>query len=248
MTMQGFRFADNRRLRTICCALLFAVGACTAPEATIQLGGSLSVLTSGTSFTSDALPDDWFASGIIPDNHVAVSASLTSSTLSITSTTNSFLVARRVRANVLATPYMSWRWRFEPGKWQYHPVRIIVGFSGGGADPVEQGAFARLFPGSAIPVYDRVMSFLWAPSALMRGTLVRIETETNVQREAHYTVRGGAENVGVWWQETVDLATLYRTSWPDDRIDKSSIAFIGVSSTTALKPLTVFISDLRLSR
>lgn len=248
MTMPGFSFIMTKRLRIISCALLIALGACSAPEATIQLGGSLNVLASGTSFTTDTLPDDWFTSGRIPDNGVAVSASLGSSTLSITSTNNSFLVARRVRANVLATPYMSWRWRIEPGKWRYHPVRIIVGFSGGSTETVEPGTFAKLFPGSAIPVYDRVISFLWAPSALMRGTLTKIATKDNVQREAQYTVRGGAENVGVWWTETVDLSALYRTSWPGDQLDKSRVSFIGVSSKTAKKPYTAFIADLRLSR
>ncbi len=234
--------------RLIQSAPLLALAACSAPEATIQLGGSLNVLAMAKSFTVDNLPDDWFTSGKIATNAIAVSTSLAASTLSITSGSTPFLAARRVRANMLATPYLSWRWRLAPGNWKFHPVRIIVGFSGGSNETVDQGAFARLFPATAIPVFDRVMSFLWAPSALMRGTLVHIKTKDQIQREAHYTVRGGAENVGVWWPETVDLASLYRKSWPRDKTNNARVRFIGVSSVASQNQLTAYISDLRLSR
>ena len=228
--------------------LVLLLASCSAPEATIQLGSSLSILSAGTSFSADTLPDDWFKSGTIPKDGVAVSASLGSSTLSVTSAERPYLAARRIRANVLATPYLSWRWRLQPGTWEYHPVRLIVGFAGGSTETVEQGTLAKLFPGTSLPTYDRVMSLLWAPSALVRGTLIGIETEDQILREAHYTVRGGPENVGVWWNEAVDLATLYRRSWPDDQINQSRVAFIGVASTASKKALTVYISDLRLSR
>ncbi|NQW01926.1 MAG: DUF3047 domain-containing protein [Rhodospirillales bacterium] len=225
----------------------FALSACSLPEATIQLGSSLSILPAHSSFAVDELPDDWFTHGTIPADKVSASASLGSSSLSVSSAHTPFLVARRVRANLHATPYLSWRWRVEPGKWQYHPVRLVVGFSGGGGTPADPSVFARLFPGSAIPAYDRVISFVWAPSALMRGTLVQLPSQPEL-REAQYMVRGGMENVGRWWPETVDLAALYRRSWPDDRINATRIAFIGVSAAPSTPAFQAYLADLQLSR
>lgn len=229
-------------------AVVTMLSACSAPEATIQLGGSLSVFPIGTSLELDNLPDDWFTRGNISDDRVGGSAKLGSSTVSITSATAPYLIARRVNANMLATPYLSWRWRFDPGKWSYHPVRLVVGFWGGGTEPAQQGIISHLFPSSSIPVYDRVMSFLWAPSALMRGNLVRVNSEQSSVREAHYMVRGGAENIAKWWTETVDLASIYKQSWPKDQINGVRVAFIGISSTSSKHKLRAYLSDLRLSR
>ena len=33
---------------------------------------------------------------------------------------------------------------------------------------------------------------------------------------ARYVVRGGRENLGRWWQESVDLSALYARAWPGD--------------------------------
>jgi len=231
----------------LCASAVLLLTGCSVPEATIQLGGSLSILPTGSSFNTNALPDDWFTRGRIPDNTVAGSSSLVASTLSVSSAKAPFLVARRVTANVLATPYLSWRWRMEPGKWQYHPVRIVIGFVGGGDEPPKKTIVSRLFPATAIPAYNRVISLIWAPSALMRGTLVQLSSQ-NQLREAQYMVRGGPENVGKWWPETVDLASLYQRSWPADQISQIRIAFIGISSTGTPSPFKMYLADLRISR
>ena len=231
----------------LCCGLVLFLAGCAVPEATIQLGGSLSVLPTGSSFDTDDLPDDWFSRGHIPENTVAGSSSLGASTLSVSSATAPFLVARRVKANLLATPYLSWRWRMEPGKWQYHPVRIVIGLVGGGAEAPKKTMVSRLFPASAIPAYDRVISLIWAPSALMRGTLVQLPSQNHL-REAQYVVRGGPENVARWWPETVDLAALYQRSWPADQLNQARIAFIGISSAATASPFKMYIANLQLSR
>jgi hypothetical protein len=90
---------------------------------------------------------------------------------------------------------------------------------------------------------------LWAPSALMRGNLKPIPpSHKSNKREAHYMVRGGAENVGFWWPETVDLASLYKLSWPTDTQSSVQVRFIGVTSAASKSRVTTFLSDLRLSR
>lgn len=229
-------------------ALILSLGACSAPQAPIQLGGSLNILSSGTTIDIDELGDDWVAEGDIPEGAFALSNALGTSTVAITSSQKPFRVIRRVKANLLATPYLSWRWRLVPGKWQYHPVRIVVGFAGGGANSIPGTPFSKLFPGSSLPVYDRLISFLWAPSALMRGNLVQLPDNQPAPRKAQYMVRGGAENVGVWWPETVDLASLYTLSWPTDQTVSARVSFIGISALASELPFTAYVSDLRLSR
>lgn len=228
---------------------LFTINACTVHEATIQLGGSLNIFSTDQLFDIAHIPDDWVVSDNIPTKAIFATSTLGSSTVSIISAANQYHFARRVQASLLATPYLSWRWKLQAGKWKYHPVRIIVGFSGGGATPSPPTLFNKLFPGPALPPHDRVLSFLWAPSALMRGYLKPIPNSgKSSKKESHYVVRGGTENVGFWWHDTVDLASLYKSSWPTDAQELVQIRFIGVDSGASKSQITTYISDLRLSR
>ena len=235
--------------RFFCAALLFALTACSAPEATIQLGGSLSVLSITEPFDIDELPDGWVTRGNIPQGAVAGNMALGISTFAVTSSNEPFLIARRISANLLATPYLSWRWRLESGNGEYHPVRIIIGFAGGGSETIPYRTLSKLFPGTTLPDHDRMLSLIWAPSALMRGSLSSANTDKASDiREAHYIVRGGAENTGFWWPETVDLASLYKMSWPTDKQTSTHVTFIGLSSAPSKSQLSAYITDLRLSR
>ncbi len=229
-------------------AIFLALTACSAPQATIQWGGSLNVLSNTSPYDADNLPDDWVLSGTTHSHSITAAKSLGSQTLSVISAPTAFSLVRRVEANLLATPYLSWRWRLSPGEWQYHPVRIVVGFAGGGSEPIPQSTFGKLFPGTTFPSHDRTLIFLWAPSALMRGTLTQMETKSSFRRQAEYVVRGGAENVERWWQETVDLAALYKRSWPTDQAHLARIRFVGIASAPSASALTTFLSDIRLSR
>lgn len=241
--------ALHRHIKQLLCGCAFlTLAACIAPQASIQWGGSLDVLSTNAPFNAHDLPNDWVLSGTIRNHSVTGAKSLGSHTISVISGPTAFALVRRIHANLLATPYLGWRWRLAPGKWQYHPVRIVVGFAGGGTEPIPQSTFSKLFPATSFPQHDRVLSFLWAPSALMRGTLVQLDTENTYRREAQYVVRGGNENVEKWWQETVDLESLYKRSWPSDRANMARISFVGISSAISPSALTMFLSDVRLSR
>jgi hypothetical protein len=228
---------------------LFAMTACTTSEATIQLGGSLNIFPSGQLFDINNISDDWVVSDNIPKGAIFSTYSLGSSTVSVISAANHYHFVRRVKASLLATPYLSWRWKLQPGKWKDQPVRIIVGLSGGNTPSPPPTLFNKLFPGRSLPPHDRVLSFLWAPSALMRGNLKPIPNYgKSTKREAHYVVRGGTENVGFWWQDTVDLASLYKLSWPTDTHSLVQVRFIGVDSVESKFQITSHISNLQLSR
>lgn len=243
---KGFRPRAARFSASLAVCLVFV--ACSPPEAGIQLGGSLSVLPIGAAFDDQSLPDDWITSGHIPDGHLAGNSKLGSATLSVTATSSPYIVARRVKANVLATPYLSWKWQLQKGNWKYHPISLVVGFRGGGETKPRTGLTDALFPSRSFPKFDRLLVMQWAPSALMRGSLKTSPMSSGEIRRSVYTVRGGPENAGRWWTETVDLSALYQKSWPSDQISASRIAFIGVASAQTTVPATAFISDLRLSR
>lgn len=228
---------------------LLALFACSATDATIQLGGSLNVFSTNKAFVITDLPDDWVTRGKISKRAVSATSALGSTTVSVTSAPKPYLFARRIQASLLATPYLSWRWKLQSGSQGNHPIRIVIGFSEGGAAPIERSTFTQLFPGSALPRHDRVLTLLWAPSALMRGNLEPIAVSGKSKKlEAHYAVRGGAENIGFWWPETVDLASLYKSSWPTDTQSSVQVRFIGVTSAASKFRMTAFFSDLRLSR
>jgi hypothetical protein len=227
----------------------FTITACTVPAATIQIGGSLNVFSTDQLFDVAHIPDDWVVSDNIPKEAFFGTSTLGSSTVRVKSAPNQYHFARRVHANLLATPYLSWRWKLQPGKWKYNPVRIIVGFSGGSATTTTPTLLDKLFARTALPPHDRILSFLWAPSALMRGNLKQIPNVGKISiREAHYVVRGGTENVGFWWHDTVDLDSLYKSSWPNDRHSLVQVRFIGVVSVASESQITTYISNLRLSR
>jgi hypothetical protein len=228
---------------------LFTITACTVPGATIQLGGSLNVFSTEQLFDNTKIPDDWIVSDSISKRSISAASTLGTRTVKFISAANQYHFVRRVKASLLATPYLSWRWKLQPGKWKHHPIRIIVGFADGNAFPKPPTLLKKKIPETSLPTHDRMLSFLWAPSALMRGNLNPIpNSEKSTKQEAHYVVRGGTENVGFWWHDTVDLASLYNLSWPNDGHSLVQVQFIGIDSATSQSPITTYISDLRLSR
>ena len=228
---------------------LLTTTACSTPEATIQLSGTLNVFSTEQLFDTNRISNDWVLSDRIPKGAISSTSTLASNTVKFISATNQYHFVRRVKANLLATPYLSWRWKLQPGKWKHHPIRIIVGFDDVNTISQPPTLLEKIFPEPILPSHNRVLYLLWAPSALMRGNLEPIPSfGNNTKQKSRYVVRGGTENVGFWWHDTVDLASLYSLSWPNDGNSLVQVSFIGIDSVTSQSPITTYISDLRLSR
>ena len=131
-----------------------------------------------------------------------------------------YVVAQDTSANLFLTPYLRWLWHVDdPGQVQ-HPVRLVIGFLTGKPGPTGKQPTAV---GSLAPA-DRLLLINWGTSALQRGAF---QPPTTQQSIPQYTMRGGAEHSGKWWPETVDLAKLYRRSWPGDDLSTVRLSFIG---------------------
>ena len=86
----------------------------------------------------------------------------------------------------------------------------------------------------------------WGDSALNRGSLTPAAADKPGMRL--YVARGGRENAGTWWLETVDLSQIYSRAWPDDDIGKTRVTFIGLAAAGGPTPGAAYISGVKLSR
>jgi hypothetical protein len=168
--------------------------------------------------------------------------------LKITNAEDTFIVVRRTKAMMLATPFLSWSWFIEPPSTSgYHPVRLVIGFYGGNPASRSRGSQPFRWLESSLPAHDRAISLTWGESALQRGTLTT-PPPGSTNAAARYTVRGGRENAGSWWLETVDLSDLYRQVWPKDDSAKAQVVFIGIAAAAGRAPAPAHVSGIILSR
>lgn len=228
--------------------LSVAAGCAVVPRATVDPRGLLEVLGPTPGWTPGALPGDWIVDGYRPPSggELSVKPAQGVPSLRIVNGAESFLVVRRTRAFLLASPYLSWAWNVEPQSESLHPVRLIVGFHGGDPKSPSWGSQPFVWTGSALPPHDRALVIAWGDSALQRGTLVR--PAAGERSSPRYIARGGRENAGSWWLETIDLAKLYAETWPGDEVGKASIVFIGIAAAGGRPPAAAHVSGVVLSR
>jgi hypothetical protein len=197
---------------------ILVVACAVPPSAVVGPEGRLDVLAPPADFTLSPPPADWETpvaspaalAGVRVVRHDGVPA------LRIATGGAPFLALRRTRAMLLASSYLSWSWNMESHGGPFHPVHLLVGFSGGPAN----GGQAR----GGLPEHDRLLALTWSETALRRGDF---PLPAAVPR---YVVRGGRVNTGTWWVETIDLADLYARAWPDDDRTRVEVAFIAIAS------------------
>jgi len=228
--------------------LTLGLSACTPPGALSDPGMTQDVMTLPADFNITDLPDGWMLSGDAALGQISPSIVDPRHEFKITSSATGFALTRKTDARLPVMPFLSWRWNPIPGDWTYHPVRLLVGFNEGGKHPAKHTGLARLFPGLSLPPHDRTLSIVWGPSALQRGNLIHLKGKKSGPKEAYYTVRGGPENTGRWWSETVDLSRLYAKAWPNDNVHGAKIVFVGIGVAGSRHPRTSLIGDIRLSR
>ncbi|OHC75338.1 MAG: hypothetical protein A3G18_03925 [Rhodospirillales bacterium RIFCSPLOWO2_12_FULL_58_28] len=229
-------------------AIIAVLSGCAAPPSTvIEPEGKLEVLDVVQGFSPGDLPGSWVVEGAgnVVKTQLAVVEKDGVKALKITNSPAGFIVARRTKAMLLATPFLTWAWNMAPHGSGFHPVRVVVGFSGDAQKSGSWGKSASL-PGSALPPHDRALAFTWGDTALQRGTLIKPTAKENVA--PLYTVRGGRENAGSWWLEAVDLSELYARVWPGEEQGGVQVVFIGVASAGGHEPSAAHVSEIKLSR
>jgi len=231
-------------------AMLLILAGCAVKQANVAPEGLLSVLGPFSGFSPVDLPDDWAVekNGTLDESHLQIITKDGVPSLKITNAEESFVVVRRTKAMMLATPFLSWSWFIEPPSTPgYHPVRLVIGFYGGDPASRSRGSEPFRWLGSSLPAHDRAISLTWGESALQRGTLAA-PPSGSTNAAPRYTVRGGRENAGSWWLETVDLSDLYRQVWPRDDGAKAQVVFIGIAAAAGRAPAPAHVSGIILSR
>ncbi len=228
--------------------LIAGIVSCAEPSAYNAPSGTMDVLGPVPAFEPNAVPLDWVTEGKVDRGQLAVVEREGVPALRVVNGKNNFVTAKPTRASLLATPYLSWSWNMEPQESGTHPVRLVVGFHGGNSDTSLLGSSPLVGRDIILPPHDRAVVIDWGESALQRGSITRPKTTKRKQGATRYTARGGSENTGSWWMETVDLSDIYRRTWPDDRIESTRITFIGIAAAAGKEPSPAYISGLRLSR
>lgn len=245
--MKFARFVTPLLPRALGLALIavFAVG-CAAPRVSPNRPGPeglMSVLSPESGFNFDAPPKDWIISTDNADGRAALSTVTFQDTpaLELKSSETATIAVRRVDAMLLATPFLSWSWNLSDHGPGIHPVRIVVGFSGGVTDGQE-----AIQLGGGLPPHDRALALVWGDTLLKRGTL-SLPPPENPTEAPLYTVRGGRENTRRWWPEAVDLSQFYAQAWPTDDRRKVRIRFIGIAAAPKMPTVHGRVSGILLS-
>lgn len=226
-----------------------ALAACAGPTpGGAPPSGSMDVLGPVPAFEASALPPDWIVDGSVGRGQLTVVEQDGIPALMVVNGSRPFAAVKPTRSYLLATPYLSWAWNMETPDTGTHPVRLVVGFQGGNRRGAAPPAPATPAAAHRLPAHDREIAIVWGDSALQRGAIVRPDATERPQPPSRYTARGGRENAGSWWLETVDLSDIYRRSWPDDDAAGARIAFIGVAALGGQPRSPAYISGIRLSR
>jgi hypothetical protein len=194
--------------------------------------GRAVVLGPEPEFNPAALPQDWFvAPPRAADGFKVVDLSGTS-VLRVEAPGGS-LLGRRVATPLLATPYLHAGWYLDPALYAGGPrdglprgLRLIVAFKGGtsaGAQLVD-----RIFGGD-LPPHDRFLEVRLGGIGVTRPDDALLELAVVSDRGVRRVLRGpDYGEAGRWHIEAVDLAALYGSYWPRDRIGQVEIAFVAV--------------------
>ncbi len=239
-----------RRLATV--AVLSALaGACAQPREGKVVGSTLEILGPTVAFAEQLrgreLPSDWIVGGDPPPGSLSVDAVERLPALRVIPGRKAYTLLRRTRASLLAAPYLSWHWHVAETDRATHPVRIVVGFANVRNPGERRSAW---FPGSdSLPdEVDRLAMIVWTDSGLRRGT-ARMLTRGDAEAEAfEYAVRGGGENAGKWWVDSVDLSRLFAGAWPDVELAGIEVRLVGIAAAPHTGGGTMHFANIRLSR
>lgn len=170
-------------------------------------------------------------------------------------------IGRRIDVPVLAMPYLHWAWYLEPGLFAGGPgdgldrgLRITIGFYGGHSRSPQ--ITDRWFGGpDGMPAHDRRFDITFGGIGQPRAEdaaqhLVAI-SDQGIRRELRAPAFGQS---GEWKLEALDIARLYGTFWPHDRMERVRIVLLGVGGLPGRLPAATpahplgYVAELSLTR
>ena len=223
--------------------------ACAPPLAKVEPEGRLDVLGPFPGFAEKDLPDDWVFAGPSKSRTYLTSIVLEGvPALRIENDPDGYSAVLRTQAMMLATPFLSWAWNMETVEGGDHPTRLVVGFLDEDPEATTWQSRTLGWLGQDLPPHKRAISIAWGESALERGNFTIPATVGDNLAAPRYVARGGRENTGQWWLETIDLAELYARAWPGEKMSHIRISFIGIATEPGREATLAHISGVRLDR
>ena len=239
--------AKKARVASLLVLVLLVIACTKTIRSTITINGSMNILGPVPEIWENQFSVGWYTQGSPAPGQLSIVELSGIPALKVVNAPASLITVKPVQASLLATPYLSWAWNMESQDNGQHPVSLFVGLQHNNQQ-TRNLAPSFIRSGEALPYHDRMLSLTWGDSALQRGTITTINSSKNRKKIAGFTVRGGQENSGSWWFETVDLYDIYRRAWPNDNIEKTQLTFIGIGTAPGNTPIAGYISGLRLSR
>jgi len=227
--------------------MVTALPGCVLQRADISPEGQLEVFGPTSGFSLRDLPGDWIGVGLNEnklEDHLEVVSVDASPAIKVTPGPVDFFFIRRVNAELLASPFLSWSWTRSPGAKKRSKVSLLIGFYGGDPTSRSWGGEFFAFLGQKIPPHDRLIALSWGGETEQAGA---VDKEP---RSARMIVRSIRNSSDEWYEENVDIGRLYRDAWPRDDHADTKIMFVGFVATAdgGSAPSSLQFSDIVLYR
>jgi hypothetical protein len=226
-----------------------AAGADAPPPALNTVGGRALVLGPEPGFDPARLSPPWWrsperaANRFVPvdlEGRLVMRVDPVAANQSSTSA-----IGRQIDVPILSMPYLHWAWYLEPalfaggsGDGLERGLRLTVGFYGG--HPRSPQLTDRWFGGpDGLPAHDRRLDIAFGGTAQQRSENSAQHLVAVSDQGVRHELRPPAfEQSGEWKLEALDIARLYGTFWPRDRLEKVRIVFLGVGGLPGRPPAT----------
>ena len=197
-------------------------------------------------FTKGKIPNDWVLEGSsyekVYTRNLMINDRGGTPTMRLTPTKKSFVLLRRTKASLLASPYLGWSWNIYNPSGQNFPISIIVGFYGGDPTSRSWGSRPLVYLGTKVPPYDRTIAIVWGTNSDSKGNI-------KIRNNKPFYIAGiGASKNNNWLNENIDLSKLYRRIWPTDDVVKARIMFVGFASASSSSSAIAEFGDVVLYR
>ena len=231
----------------LCLALSALLTGCAERIVVSAIGpdGTLAILKPDSQFSRALAKGQWVIVGDPSPGALVITKQDGIPALKFTHSSDDFFLVRPIEANLMATPYLDWSWRMSAHEGPYHSVSLMIGMRAPEGSPhASTPSLAPWIRGTTGA--NRILSIRWSKSALERGYLAPHPGSSS--NAIIYSARGGTENAGLWWRESLDLSRLYGQAWPSEDLTKSRIVFIALKADSPIAASPAYIFEIRLFR
>ena len=222
------------------------LNACAKPVLEVALDSTLTILEPDWDYSYDQMRDKWVVTGNINGNAPRLHIENKEYFLAIAPNRAPFAALRPIKAQLLATPFLSWTWRIAQDTQPNSTLQLAIGLRD---EKITNDAWnLSRFWSNSLPPFSRSLIIEWGRSAHQTGSLWVSKKDRQGRSRARYVARGGLENQGLWWREHIDLSSLHSTAWPGLDMRYTQIVFVGFILNKHDSTLASHLKKISLSR